>query len=85
MHNRCIADLDAEVFTVLLKHPDCELGPIVSDDPVGDPKPVDDYLDKLDYRLFVDLDYRGCFRPLCELVDGDVQIPESSDGLGEWT
>jgi hypothetical protein len=41
MRNRCIADLDAEVFIVLLKHPTGELRPAVSDDPVRDPKPVD--------------------------------------------
>jgi hypothetical protein len=42
MHNRCIVDLDVEVFTVLLKHSAGELGPIVSDDPVSDPKPAAD-------------------------------------------
>jgi hypothetical protein len=48
--------------------------PIINNDPVWDPKPADDRLDKLDYKLLVDLDYRGCFWPLCELVDGDVQM-----------
>jgi hypothetical protein len=43
MHNRCIADLDAEIFIVLLKHHAGELGPVVSDDPVRDPKPADDF------------------------------------------
>jgi hypothetical protein len=38
MHSK----LDVEVFTVLLKHPIGELGPVVSDDPDRDPKPVDD-------------------------------------------
>jgi hypothetical protein len=42
MHNRCIADLDAEVFTVPLKHPNGELGLVVSGDHVQDPKPADD-------------------------------------------
>jgi hypothetical protein len=41
MHYRCIADLDAKVFTVFLKYPIGELEPIVSDDPVRDPKPAD--------------------------------------------
>jgi hypothetical protein len=40
--NRCIANLDVEVFAVLLKHSAGELGSIVSDDPVWDPKPTDD-------------------------------------------
>jgi hypothetical protein len=34
MRNRCITDLDAEVFAVLLKHSVGKLGPLVSDDPV---------------------------------------------------
>jgi hypothetical protein len=42
MRNRCIADLDVKVFIVLMKHPTGELGPIVSDDPVQDPKLADD-------------------------------------------
>jgi hypothetical protein len=42
MHNRCVTDLDAEVFAVLLKRSTGELGPIVCDDPVWNPKPVDD-------------------------------------------
>jgi hypothetical protein len=27
---------------------------------------------QLDCGLLVDLDYRGCFRPLCELINGDI-------------
>jgi hypothetical protein len=42
MSNRCIIDLDVEVFVVLLKHSTGELGPIVSYDIVWDPEPADD-------------------------------------------
>jgi hypothetical protein len=42
MCNRCVTDLDVEVFTILLKHLAGELGPIVNDDPVWDPKPAND-------------------------------------------
>jgi hypothetical protein len=42
IRNRCIADLDALVFTVLLKHSAGELRPIISDDLVWDPEPTDD-------------------------------------------
>jgi hypothetical protein len=61
-----------------------ELGPVVSDDSVWDPKPIDDGLDKLDCRLFVGLDHKDHFLPLGEFVDGDVEITVPSDGLGEW-
>jgi hypothetical protein len=72
MCNRGTTDLDAKVFTVSLKCAAGELGPIVSDDPIRDPKPADDGLNKLDCGLLVDLDHRGCLRPLGELVDVDV-------------
>jgi hypothetical protein len=85
MTNRRIADLFAKILAVSLERTAGELGPVVSDDPVQDPKPTDDGLDELDCRLLVDLDHRGYFWPLGELIDGDVQILESSDGLGGRT
>jgi hypothetical protein len=48
MSNRYIVDLDAKILTVSLEHAVGELGPVVRDDPVRDPKPVDDGLDELD-------------------------------------
>jgi hypothetical protein len=65
-------DLDAKVLAISVKRAAGELGPVVSDDPIQDPKPTDDGLDKLDCGLLVDLDHRGCFRPLGEFVDGDI-------------
>jgi hypothetical protein len=72
MSNGHIADLDAKILTVSLKHAAGELGPVVSDETIRDPKPTNDGLWKLDYGLLVDLDHMGCFRPLGELVDGDI-------------
>jgi hypothetical protein len=80
MSNRHIADLNAKILKVTLKCAAGELGPIVSDDPVWGPKHADD---GLDCRFLVDLEHRGCFQPLCELVDGDVHISKSSNGSGE--
>jgi hypothetical protein len=60
------------------------LGPVVSDDTVLDPKPIDDGLDKLDCGLLIDLDYRGRFRSLVEFVDDDIEILVPSDGSGKW-
>jgi hypothetical protein len=85
MSNGRIADLDAKILAVSLERAGGELEPVVGVDPIQVPKPVDDGLDELDCGLLVDLDHRSCFEPLGELVDGDVQIPESSNGLGEWT
>jgi hypothetical protein len=85
MSNRCIVDLDAKILKVSLKHTASELGPVVGDDPVRDLEPADDGLYELDYGFFVDLDHKGCFWPLGELNDGDVQILDSTNGPGEWT
>jgi hypothetical protein len=85
MSNRRIAYLNAKILLVSLKHAASEMGPVVDDDPIQNPEPADDKLYKLDCRLLVDLDHRGCFWPLGELVDGNVQILEPSDGAGEWT
>jgi hypothetical protein len=84
MSNRYIVDLDAKILTVSLEHAVGELGPVVRDDPVRGPKPVDDGLDELNCGLLVDLDHRGCLRSFGELVDGDVHIPEPFDGPQEW-
>jgi hypothetical protein len=72
MSNERIIDFDAKILTVSLEFTAGELRPIVSDDPVRNPKPADNGLDKLDYKLLVDLNHRGFFRPPGELVDGDV-------------
>jgi hypothetical protein len=72
MSNRCIANLDAQVFTVPLESIVGKLGPVVSYDSIRDPKPADDRVDELDCCLHVDLDHRGCFRSLSEFFDGNV-------------
>jgi hypothetical protein len=80
--NGSISTFYAKIFAVPLECAAGELGSVVSDDPVRDPKPADDGLE-LDCRLLVDLDQRGRFWPLGKFVDGDIEIPVPSDGLGE--
>jgi hypothetical protein len=46
--NRCIANLDAKIFTVHLEGIAGKLGFVVGYDPVQDPKLGDDGLDELD-------------------------------------
>jgi hypothetical protein len=84
MGNRRIADLYAQIFAVPLEGVTSKLGPIVGDDPVRDSKSAYDGLDELDCGLLVDVDHRGCFRPLGEFVDGDLEEPVPSDGAGKW-
>jgi hypothetical protein len=83
MSNGRIADLDDKILTVSLNCTIGELGPVVGDDPIRDLIPADDSVDELGCGLLVDLGHSGCFRSLGELVDGDVQILESSNGPGE--
>jgi hypothetical protein len=83
--NGGIVDFYAKIFTVPWECAADELGPVVSNDPVRDPKPTDDGLDKLDCGLLIDLDHRDRFRPLSEFVDGDIEIPVPSDGPRKWS
>jgi hypothetical protein len=57
MSNRGIANLDVKIFAVPLKDTASKLGPIVSDDPVWDPKSADDRLDESYCGLPVDFDH----------------------------
>jgi hypothetical protein len=61
-----------------------ELGPIVSNDTIRDPKPADDGLEKLNCGLLIYLDHKGRFRSFGEFVDGNIEIPVASDGPGKW-
>jgi hypothetical protein len=81
--NGRIANFYTKIFVVLLECAVGELGPIISDDPVWDPKPIDDGLHELDCRLLIDLDHRGRSWPLGEFVDSDIEIPVPSHGLGK--
>jgi hypothetical protein len=84
MRNRCIASLSSQIFTLSMECSASELGHVVSDDCVWDPKPVDDGLDKLHYRLLVDLDHSCCFGPHGKFINGNVDVLVPSDGPGEW-
>jgi hypothetical protein len=82
--NRPIVNLDAKIFAVPLEGTASKLGPIVDDDPIRDPKSTYDGLDEFYCGLLVDIDHWGCFQPLGELVDGNVEEPVPSDGAGKW-
>jgi hypothetical protein len=78
-----ITDLYAQIFAVPLEDAISKLGSVVGDDSVRDPKSAYDGLDELDYGLLVDVDHWCHFRPLGELVDGDVEELVPSDGAGK--
>jgi hypothetical protein len=84
MSNRDVANLDAKIFAVPLECTTSKLGSIVSDDPVWDPESAYDGLDEFHCGLLVDLEHWGCFRPLGEPVDGDIEEPVPSDSVGKW-
>jgi hypothetical protein len=66
--NGRIADLDAKILAVSFECTVGELGPVVGDYPVRDPKRADDGLYEFDCGLLVDLDHRGYFWPVGELA-----------------
>jgi hypothetical protein len=82
--NTGIANLDAKIFVVPLESTTSKLGPIVGDDPVWDPKSTYNGLDEFHCGFLIDFDYWGCFWPLGELVDGDIEESEPSDGTRKW-
>src|SRR4051812_23194311 len=76
-------DLAAEVLSILHEGAACELRTVVSDDPVGYTVTAHEPLEELDGRLSCDLPHRLHFWPLCELVDGHVQVLKAPDSAGE--
>jgi hypothetical protein len=81
---RGIANLDAKIFAVPLEGTTSKLALIIDDDPVWDPESAYDGLDELYCGLLIDFDHWGCFRPLGELVNGDIEESVTSDGVGKW-
>jgi hypothetical protein len=84
MSNRRITNLDVKIFAVPLEGTTSKLGPNVGDDPAWDPKPAYDGLDEFHCGLLVDFDHWSCFRPVGEFIDGDLEEPVPSDGVGKW-
>jgi hypothetical protein len=73
MSNRGIANFDAKIFAVPLEGTTSKLGPIIGDELVWDPKSTYDGLDEFHYGLLIDFDHWGCFRPLGELINVDIE------------
>jgi hypothetical protein len=57
MSNRCISNLNVNIFAVLLEGTASKLGLIVCDDPVWNPKSAYDGLDIFHCGLLVDFDH----------------------------
>ena len=76
-------DSAAEVLDILHEGAACELCAVVVDDPVGYTKMAHYSLEELDGRLSCDLPHCLHLRPLCELVDCNVQVLEAPDSAGE--
>ena len=72
-------------MAAVLEHTTGELCPIVGDDPVWNPEPAHDGLDKFDCRSLVNIDHRCYLWPFGELIDCDVQVTVPADGFWEWS
>ena len=71
---RSIADLRSKVSTLGFEKVTSKLRAVICDDAVGDPEAAHEALDELDSRAGWDGTDGFHFRPLGELVDGDVKI-----------
>jgi hypothetical protein len=85
MCHRRKAELSADALAILLEEPTSELGPIVRNDMVWDPKSADNRLEEGNSSTLGDVDHRGSLWLLCELVDGDDEETVPADGPGEWS
>ena len=72
--HRSVADLRSKVSTVWFEEVTGELRAIVGDDAVGDPETAHEALDELNRRTSWDGADGFHFRPLGELVNGDVEV-----------
>ena len=85
MSHRRKAELGADALAILLEKPTCKQGPVVRNDTAWDPKSIDNRLEESDSITLGDVDHRGGLWPLCELVDGDEEVPVPVDGPREWS
>jgi hypothetical protein len=74
-----------DALAILFEEPTSELGPVVCNDTVWDPKSADNRLEEGNSNTLGDVDHRGSLWPLCELVDGDEEETVLADGPGEWS
>src|SRR4051812_40326171 len=81
--NRSEADLGAKILDVLHEGAARELRTVVGDDPIRDPEAANNQPEELDYLLCCHLPHCFHFRPLCELVDRNVQVLKAPDCSGE--
>ena len=72
--HRSVADLRSKVSTVGFEEVTSKLRAVICDDAVGDPEAAHEALDELDSRAGWDGADGFHFRPLGELVDGDVEV-----------
>jgi hypothetical protein len=66
-----VLDLDAKIFSELLKLTRCEVGAVIGDDVVWYAIPVDDRFKELDRRSHLLVGDRDSFDPLGEFIHGD--------------
>jgi hypothetical protein len=78
----CKAQLDAIVLAVPLEELAFELGPVIRNDAVWDSEAAYNGFEECYCSPLGHVHHRGNLRPLCELVDGDVEEPVPATALG---
>ena len=82
--HRSIADLRSKVSTVYFEEVTGELQAVVGDDAVEDPETAHEALDEFNRRTGWDGADSFHFRPLGELVNGDVEVAVAPWRSREW-
>ena len=84
VRHRSIADLCSKVSIVYFEEVTGELRAIVGDDAVGDPEMAHKALDEFNRGTDWDGADNFHFRPLGELVDGDIEVAVAPGHSREW-
>jgi hypothetical protein len=80
MSHRRKAELSVDALAILLEESTFELGLVVRNDTIWDPKSADNRLEESNSSTLGDVDHRGSLWPLSELVDGDEEETVPTDG-----
>ncbi len=79
-----ITNFDAEVLTKIFKYSASELSAVISDDPIGYPKPVYSVDEEISSLVCHDCDNRFGFDPLGKFVNSYKEMSITTDSLFKW-
>nr|ABA93609.1 retrotransposon protein, putative, Ty3-gypsy subclass [Oryza sativa Japonica Group] len=76
-----VTNLDAEVFTKVFKYSASKLSAVISDDPIGYPKPVHNVDKEISRLVYRDCNDRFSFNPLGKFVNSHKEVSITTNCL----